>query len=110
MAESDKESQYKQEFINRVREARIATGMKQWQVADGIGIAQDHYKHFEVLGKKGRLMPHHLMAQFCIVCRVNLEWLVSGKGKKAWQPLKVTASEPEPPAVKPKRARAKRAA
>lgn len=107
MAESDKEAEYKQQFIERVREARIGTGMKQWQVAEGIGIPQDHYKHYEVVGAKGRLMPHHLMSQFCIVCRVNLEWLVTGNGKKAWQPLELIET---PSRAAPKRAKARRVA
>lgn len=112
MASFDKEAEYKQQFIERVREARIATGMKQWQAAEGLGIPQDHYKHYEVLkGGKGRLMPHHLIAQFCVICRVNLEWLVTGKGKKAWQPLKILEQVPEAAKIaKPRRGRGSRAA
>ena len=110
MAESDKEAEYKQEFIERVRHARIDAALKQWQVAKNLGIPQDHYKHYEVLKDgKGRIMPHHLLAQFCLVCRVNLEWLIAGTGKKAWQPLTVTSSTSEA-APKRRRTRAKKAA
>ena len=38
MADSDQEDHYKQEFIARTRDARIATGKKQWQVAELLGI------------------------------------------------------------------------
>lgn len=89
MADSDKEAEYKQQFIRRVREARVGATLKQWQVAQGMDIAQDYYKHYEV----SRLMPHHLMGKFCLVTRVNLEWLVTGKGPKSWQPLEIVESE-----------------
>lgn len=104
MADSEKE-QYEQEFIARVKSARIATGMKQWQVAEALGVKQDFYKHWEV----DRLMPHHLMGRFCIVCRVEPTWLVTGKGKKPLQPPHIVASQ-EPAKPKAKRAKRSRAA
>lgn len=105
MAESETETQYKQRFIERVAAARVATGMKQWQVAEALGIPQDKYKWYE----KRSLMPHHMIGRFCLVMRVEPEWLITGRGKKPLQPLKLATSEPPAPA-KPKRARSKRAA
>lgn len=105
MADSDQEDHYKQEFIARTRNARIATGKKQWQVAELLGIKQDQYKHYEV----GRLLPHYLIGRFCLICSIDPGWLITGKGAKPLQPPHVVASESAPPA-KPKRVRRSRAA
>ncbi len=106
MADSETEAQFKQEFIGRVKAARAALGWKQWQMAEALDMTQDRYKQYE-----GRsLLPHHLIGRFCLVARVEPEWLLTGRGKKPLQQLKVAASEPEEKAVKPKRTKAKRAA
>lgn len=108
MAESE-EAQYKQDFMRRTAEARVARGWKQWQAAEALGIPQDQYKQYETRG----MMPHRLLARFCLVCRVELEWLLTGHGTKALQPLKI-AEAPEAPVTaakpKPQRRRAKRVA
>ncbi|MCK1518375.1 helix-turn-helix domain-containing protein [Bradyrhizobium sp. 190] len=78
MAISETEAQFKQLFADRVRTARAATGLKQWQVAELLGIPQDKYKEYE-----GRsLLPHYLIGRFCLVCRADLGWLMTGKGRK----------------------------
>lgn len=105
MAESETETQFKQAFTDRVKAARIATGMKQWQVADSLGIPQDKYKQYE-----GRsLLPHYLIGRFCIICRVDPVWLMTGKGQKPLRPPHIVETE-ERPVPKPKRARRSRAA
>jgi len=105
MAESETEAQYKQAFIDRVKAARIATGMKQWQLAESLGMPQDKYKQYE-----GRsLLPHHLIGRFCLVTRIEPEWLLTGRGQKPIKPLHVTESEPAPVA-KTKRSKARKAA
>ena len=105
MTESETESQYKEAFTDRVKAARISTGMKQWQIADALGMPQDKYKQYE-----GRsLLPHHLIGRFCILTRVDPEWLVTGRGQKPLKPLRVAESGSEP-AAKPKRKGARRAA
>jgi hypothetical protein len=66
---------------------------------------QDKYKQYE-----GRsLLPHHLIGRFCILTRVDPEWLVTGRGQKPLKPLRVAESGPVP-AAKPKRKGARRAA
>jgi ribosome-binding protein aMBF1 (putative translation factor) len=101
MAENESEAQFKQAFTDRVKTARIATGMKQWQIAELLQIPQDKYKQYE-----GRsYLPHHLIGRFCIVCRVDPVWLVTGKGQKPLRPPHVVESEPEP---KPKTKRTRR--
>lgn len=105
MADSETETQFKQRFTKRIKEARIALGWKQWQMAEALGMPQDKYKQYE-----GRsLLPHHLIGRFCLVSHVDPEWLVTGHGQKPLQPLKLATSEPAAPA-KPKRTRARRAA
>lgn len=106
MAESDAEKQFKQEFIERVALARIATGKKQWQVAELLNVPQDHYKHWE----KGRLMPHHLIGRFCLVTNVDPVWLMTGKGQKPLKPPHLVESEEPKPVQKPKRAKRSKAA
>jgi transcriptional regulator with XRE-family HTH domain len=104
MADSDEKEQYEQEFIDRVKAARIATGKKQWQVAELMGVKQDQYKHWE----SGRVMPHHLIGRFCLITNVDPNWLFTGRGAK---PLRAThviepAAEPVPKAKRAKRSRA----
>jgi hypothetical protein len=106
MAESDEEVQFKQEFTDRVRLARIARGWKQWQAAEALGLPQDKYKQYE-----GRsLMPHYLIGRFCLVTRIDPNWLMTGRGERPIQPLKVAETEEAPPVPKRKRARPKKAA
>lgn len=109
MAESDAKTQYEQEFIARVKAARIATGKKQWQVAELMDIKQDQYKHYEVLTGKGRVIPHHLIGRFCLICSIDPNWLLTGKGAKPLQSPHVVEAE-ERPAVPAKRAKRTRRA
>ena len=108
MADSDQEAEYKQAFMARVAEARIARGWKQWQMAKALGIPQDQYKQYETRG----MMPHRHIWPFCMFANVSFEWLMTGEGRR---------SVPEPPPVvpdiapklqkaKPKRPAAKRIA
>lgn len=105
MAESDAKAQYEQEFIARAKAARIATGKKQWQVAELMGIKQDQYKHYET----GRVIPHHLIGRFCLICNIDPNWLLTGKGTKPLQPPHVVETEPEP-IRRPKRQKRSKAA
>lgn len=100
MADSDAKAQYEQEFIARVKAARIATGKKQWQVAELMDIKQDQYKHYET----GRVIPHHLIGRFCLICSIDPNWLLTGKGSKPLQPPHVIETE-RMPVLKVKRAK-----
>jgi hypothetical protein len=89
MAAKNLKAQLDQAFISRVIKAREASGMTQQEVADGMGIPQDHYKHWE----KSRAMPHYLIPRFCIVVRVEDGWLISNRGPmKRQETKKVTAA------------------
>lgn len=76
MADKNLKKQLDQAFIARVIKAREAAGMTQQEVADGMGLPQDHYKHWEI----DRPMPHFRIPSFCIVVRVEDGWLISARG------------------------------
>ena len=78
MSESETEAQYKQEFMERVAEARIARGWKQWEMSEALGIPQDQYKQYETRG----MMPHRYMWRFCQFARIDIQWLLTGKGPR----------------------------
>lgn len=105
MAESETELEYKQGFTARIAEARERLGWKQWQVAEALGMPQDRYKQYE----KRTLLPHHLIGRFCLITRVDPEWLLTGRGKKPLKPLEIVAGAAAP-AAKPRKARARRTA
>ncbi|MFA6984595.1 MAG: helix-turn-helix transcriptional regulator [Arenimonas sp.] len=100
MAESDIEAEHKQGFMDRVKEARMARALKQWELADALGIPQDRYKQYETRS----YLPPHLYARFCLICRVDPEWLVTGNGKMAPKERPEPTGEPAPgPARKARR-------
>ena len=105
MADSEAEAQFKEEFIERVKAARIATGKKQWQVAELLNIPQDKYKHYEV----GRQLPQYLVGRFCLVCNVDVGWLMTGHGAKPLRAPHLVEKE-DPPIPKRKRTKRSRAA
>ncbi len=106
MADSETEAEYKQSFMARVAAARTALGWKQWQMAEALDMPQDKYKQYE-----GRsLLPHHLIRRFCLIARVDMEWLLTGRGKMALKPLPDIEPDISPARPVPKRARKRRAA
>jgi hypothetical protein len=106
MSDNETETEYKQRFMGRIKAARVARSMKQWEIAEALGMAQDKYKQYETRS----LLPHHLIGRFCIICRIDAEWLVTGRGQKPMKPVDLTAAEPAPAAAKSKRTRAIRVA
>jgi hypothetical protein len=105
MTEPDSKAQYEQEFIARVKAARIATGKKQWQVAELMGMPQDKYKQYETRS----LLPHHMIGRFCLLTNVDPNWLLTGRGAKPLQPPYVVAEE-APAIRRPKKNKRPRAA
>lgn len=71
-------SDFYRAFIGRTKAAREASGYTQQEMGELLdGLPQDHYKQFE-----GRSpLPHHLIPRFSLLCRVNMLWLLTGKGK-----------------------------
>jgi hypothetical protein len=83
MADSETEAEFKQAFTARIAAARQSLGWKQWQMAAALDMPQDKYKQYE-----GRsLLPHHLIRRFCLIARIDMEWLLTGRGKMALPPL-----------------------
>lgn len=106
MVQSETEAQFKQRFTKRIKEARIALGWKQWQMADALGITQDKYKHYE----SRSLLPHHQMGRFCLITRTDPEWLLTGQGQKPLKPIHPVESTEPVQRKAPRKAKAKRAA
>ena len=65
---------------------------------------QDKYKQYE-----GRsLLPHHLIRRFCLIARIDLEWLMTGQGKMRTAPLPDIIPDIQPArSTKPGRAKRK---
>lgn len=106
MAESETEAQYKGAFIERVKACRIAKGWKQWQMAEALGpMPQDKYKQYETRS----LLPHHLIERFSLICGVNPQWLLTGRGDKALKPLQAVPGA-ETAQTRPKKQRRSKAA
>lgn len=84
-------SQFKAEFIGRVRAARERNFDNQTRFAENVmGMRQDRWKRYEI----DTLLPHELIPRFCDVCAVTFDWLVAGRGKgPAWQPYERQARE-----------------
>lgn len=88
MEDSASKKQFKQEFTRRVKAARAALGWKQWEMAEALDMSQDMYKQYE-----GRtLLPHHLIGRFCLITRIDPNWLMTGRGEKPIQPLKIAST------------------
>jgi hypothetical protein len=51
------------------------------------------------------VIPHHLIGRFCLICNIDPNWLITGKGPK---PLPPPHLVPPDPAAIPKPASAKR--
>lgn len=84
MAGSETDTAYKKGFIERVAEARIARGLKQWELAEALGLPQDRYKQYETRS----LLPHHFICRFCIVTGVDPVWLLAGRGQRLQKPIR----------------------
>jgi transcriptional regulator with XRE-family HTH domain len=72
---------YRDSFIARVRQARTDAGYTQRAVAMLLDVDPSTYNNYE----RGRgkepptLMPMHLIERFCVLCQVQIDWLVTGK-------------------------------
>ena len=64
-------TEFKQAFIRRTAEARIAAGYTQLEIGAILGLEQDHYKQYE----SRSMLPHHHVAAFCAATRVSVDWL-----------------------------------
>jgi ribosome-binding protein aMBF1 (putative translation factor) len=72
---SESVSQFKTEFITRVRIAREATGWNQREMAEALGIPLKNYESYE----SRSLLPHYLVARFARVARIPIGYLFTGR-------------------------------
>lgn len=82
---------FRRDFIARTRWARIGRSFTQAQAADLLGLAQDKYKQYE----SRTLLPHELVARFCLLCGIDESWLFTAKGR--------APAIPEPPRQEPRK-------
>ena len=75
---TDAKESYNKEFVVRTRQARKHAGMTSVEVARMLGIKEPAYQKYE----NRTPLPHYLIERFCILVRCNVEWLVSGKGRR----------------------------
>lgn len=75
MARANPKTDFKADFCARVKAARIKKGLKQWQIAEILGMDQGTYKQYE-----GRsYMPHDLIPTFCLACDIDVSYLFTGR-------------------------------
>jgi DNA-binding XRE family transcriptional regulator len=71
------EATYAEAFTRRVYSAREHASLRQEDVAEVLGIQQSTYSKYEFRTP----LPHRYVRAFCMLCRVNVEWLMTGQGK-----------------------------
>lgn len=74
--------EYRDEFSDRVKEARENAGFTQETMARLLKVSQPTYSKYE--GGRGAdapsLMPHYMLSDFATICRVSVDWLLTGTG------------------------------
>jgi transcriptional regulator with XRE-family HTH domain len=70
---------YEEDFCVRVKEARERSGRTQDQMADALGLGRSAYRHYEG-SKRTSMMALRHIGDFCRICRIRMEWLITGKG------------------------------
>jgi transcriptional regulator with XRE-family HTH domain len=78
--------EFREEFSARVKLARESAGYTQEEIASLLGMSQPTYNKYE--GSRASIMPTHLQAKFALICRVSLDWLLTGKGEGPFRPMK----------------------
>lgn len=80
MGDEPAKSLYKKQFQHRVREARMASGYTQEEMADLLNLGeggQGKYKQWETRD----FLPHHVIPRFCLIAKINADWLFTGQGR-----------------------------
>lgn len=85
--ENDPASAYQAAFIERTRWARRASGLSQDEVAEGLGIEQTRYSKYETRS----MLPHEFVPMFCLLTRIDADWLFREKGRAP-----AASAKPEP--------------
>ena len=69
---------YNRLFVACTRQAREYPGMTRAEVAMMLGIKEEAYKKYEYRSP----LPTYLIGRFCVLVRCNVEWLVTGQGRR----------------------------
>lgn len=78
VAGNNRETEFKRAFIERTRHARLSQFKRQVDFLQAFPwISQGTWKTYETKN----CLPHHLVAEFCAICEVDIDWLYCGKGK-----------------------------
>jgi len=70
-------TEFKNAFAKRTKQARIAAGYSQEDMATLLGMDQPKYSKYE----KRSLLPHRYVEPFCLAARIEERWLFTGKGR-----------------------------
>lgn len=75
---ADRQTEHRQRYIERVRQARCARFRSQAAFLVALGdVPQTTWKTYET----HVAMPMYLIPQFCAICDVDANWLLTGHGK-----------------------------
>lgn len=66
--------EWRKDFIERVKSARVVSGKKPIEVAAALGVALDTYNRWETRA----LLPHHLVMPFCRITGADPVMLLTG--------------------------------
>lgn len=72
-------AQYRTKFIGRTKAARTLSGYNPREIAELMAVPKDTYHRYETRV----LLPHHLIQQFCTLCGVEIDWLITGARRSA---------------------------
>ena len=66
--------EHKEAFTQRVKDARVAAGYTQLEMANLLGIDRDKYKQYE----SRSYLPDSDRLKFCTIAKVSYQWLSTG--------------------------------
>ena len=74
---------YREQFAARVSTARRHGGFTQQEIADLLGVQISTFAKYEKRANapSPTMLPLWLVENFCLACRVRIDWLITGKGR-----------------------------
>lgn len=87
MARLRTEREFLADFLGRTTAARKLKFKTQWEMAEALGMGREQQSTYSKWESRSPL-SHHLIQQFCRICDVRVDWLLTGDGPgPAWQPV-----------------------
>lgn len=91
------------DFLGRTRAAREMRYRSGREMAEAMGWGSDRQPTYSKYESRSPL-PHYLIPQFCRICGVRVEWLMTGEGPgPAWHPVPEEKKKRRPAAGNAKR-------